>query len=47
MPPVSADVVRAAEPADTVTMLKVVMPSLNVMLPVALVGDTVAVNVTG
>ena len=46
MPPVRADVVKAAEPADTVTMLKVVMPSLKVILPVASVGESVAVKVT-
>ena len=39
--------VRVAVPPDNVPVPSVVDPSLNVTVPVALLGETAAVNVTG
>ena len=39
--------VRVAVPPDSVLVPSVVEPSLNVTVPVALLGETAAVNVTG
>ena len=46
-PTASDDVVRVAVPEASVPVPSVVLPSRNVTVPVAVAGETVAVNVTG
>jgi hypothetical protein len=45
-PPASADVPYVARPLLTAPVPRVVLPSLNVTVPVAAEGEIVAVNVT-
>jgi hypothetical protein len=45
-PPASVEMLNVAFPALIVPVPSVVLPSLNVMVPVAAEGVTIAVNVT-